>query len=300
MASGRLSDESLPALHRDADAASIKAQHQFFAATAGTFSCLVAAAIFGGVDEPWAGYVSALAFVGALASSYVLLKANPERTWYDGRAVAESAKTLAWQYAVGGGDFQRTSAPPGSAEERATDQRFIDGLAAVRIGLGDVAPVPQGPVEQLTDGMRAVRAAGLDERRAEYMAARIDDQFRWYAEKSRLNARRRIQWGGASAGLQAVGLLGALGKAADVVRFDLLGVAAAGALAAAGWMRAKDHAELARAYAIAASELGDAHIPLEAAATEPEWATAVRDAESAISREHIRWAARRHLRVTRA
>jgi hypothetical protein len=287
-ARGRLSDESLPALHRDADAASLKAQRQFFAATAATLGCSVLAAIFGSVDQDWAGYLAALAFIGALAGSYVLLKTNPERAWYDGRAVAESVKTLAWQYAVGGGDFPRTSASPGSAEERATDQRFIEALAAVRRGLGDVAPVPQGPVEQLTAAMRDVRAATLDERRAEYMTARIADQM------------PVIQWRGLSAGLQTVGLLGALGKAAGLIEFDLLGVAAAGALAAAGWLRAKDHAELARAYAVAASELADVRVSLEAAVTELEWATAVRDGQSAISREHTRWAARRHLSAQHA
>lgn len=296
-AADRLSDKTLPALHRDADAASLRAQREFFLATAATLCCSVLAAVFGSLDEDWAGYFAALAFIGALAGSYVLLKTNPERAWYDGRAVAESVKTLAWQYSVGGGDFPRTAAGPGASEERATDQRFIDALGAVRRGLRDVAPIPQGPVEQLTPAMRDLRAASLDERRAEYMSGRIQNQCRWYAEKARLNARRRVQWGGLSALLQTVGLLGALGKGAGLIEFDLLGIAAAAALAAAGWLRAKDHAELARAYAVAASELGDVRVSLEAATTELEWATAVRDAESAISREHTRWAARRHLQA---
>lgn len=292
----RLTDEALPALHRDADVASLGAQRQFFVATAATLGCSVVAAVFGAVDADWAGYFAALAFIGALAGSYVLLKTNPERSWYDGRAVAESTKTLAWQYAVGGGDFPRTGDVPGSEAERATDQRFVDALAAVRWGLGKVAPVPQGPVEQLTGAMRDLRASTFDARRAEYMSARIEDQCRWYAKKSRENGSRRIQWGAVSAGLQVVGLVGAFGKAGGIVDFDVLGMAAAGALAAAGWLRAKDHAELARAYAIAASELGDVRVSLDAARTESEWAVAVRDAESAISREHTRWAARRHLR----
>lgn len=295
----RISDQSLPALYRAADAASLTAQQQFLLATAGTLSCSVLAAIFGAVDADWAGYLAALSFVGALAGSYVLLRTNPERAWYDGRAVAESVKTLAWQYAVGGGDFSRTSSSPDSDEDRAADQRFIESLAAVRRGLREVVPVPQGSAEQLTPAMRGLRAATLDERRAEYVTWRINDQCQWYANKSRLNATRRVQWGALSAGLQLVGLLGALGKAAGLIGFDLLGVAAAGALAAAGWLRARDHAELARAYGVASSELGDALVSLDAARTEAEWATAVRDAESAISREHTRWAARRHLRHAR-
>jgi hypothetical protein len=294
----RLPDEALPALHRDADAASLSAQRQFFAAMAGTLVASLLAAVFGAVNDSWAGYLAAIAFVGALVGSYVLLKVNPERAWYDGRAVAESAKTLAWQYAVGGGDFPRSRAAPGTEDERAVDQRFISALAEVREGLGDVAPVPQGSMEQLTQPMRQVRAASLDDRRAAYLADRIDDQCHWYSKKSRDNASKRVRWGLASAGLQAVGLLGALGKAADIVHFDVLGIAAAAALGAAGWLRAKDYAELARAYGVAASELGDAKVPLRNAQDESEWAVAVRDAESAISREHTRWAARRHHRLS--
>jgi SMODS and SLOG-associating 2TM effector domain 3/SMODS and SLOG-associating 2TM effector domain 1 len=293
---GQLNDASLPALYRDADAASLRAQRQFFAATAAILACSIVAAIFGAVDADWAGYISALAFVGALAGSYVVLKSNPERVWYDGRAVAESVKTLAWQYAVGGGDFPRSLASPESAEERATDRRFIAALVEVRRGLGDVTPVPQGPIQQLSTTMRNIRASNLESRRAEYLLGRIENQADWYADKSQMNAKQRVVWGVMSAALQTVGLLGAIGKAAGIIHFDLLGIAAAAALAAAGWLRAKDHAELARAYAIAASELGDARVELEAARSEQEWAIAVHDAESAISREHTRWAARRHLR----
>jgi hypothetical protein len=50
---------------------------------------------------------------------------------------------------------------------------------------------------------------------------------------------------------------------------------------------------LARAYAVAAQDLGGATIDVDAAHTEEEWSKAVRDAETAISREHVRWAARR-------
>ena len=291
-----LTDADLPALHRDSDAASLAAQQQFLRATASTLLFSVGAAVFGAVEADWAGFCAAACFVGALAGSFVLLKSNPERVWYDGRAVAESTKTLAWQYAVGGGDFPRTAGSPGSDEERETDARFVAALGEVRRGLSDVAPVPQGPVEPLTPAMRQLRSNPLEDRRAAYLADRIGDQSAWYGRKSRDNDSQRRVWSWLSAVVQAVGFLGALAKGAGLVHFDMLGIAAAAAIAAAAWLRAKDYAELARAYAIAASELGDVRVTLDAARTESEWALAVRDAEIAISREHTRWAARRHLR----
>src|ERR1019366_3013548 len=40
-------------------------------------------------------------FLAALLAEIRLVRGRPERGWYDGRAVAESAKTLTWRYAVG-------------------------------------------------------------------------------------------------------------------------------------------------------------------------------------------------------
>jgi hypothetical protein len=293
----RLSDGDLSALYRDADAASLKAQRLFFRATTAALALSVVAAAFGAVESSWAGYGAALAFVGALAATVLLLRNNPERAWYDGRAVAESAKTLAWQYAVGGGDFPRTEAELGSDAERAAQRRLVDALAHVRRGLGDVAPVPQGPIEHLTQSMQDLRASDLSVRCSVYLSDRIADQTDWYAQRSRTFDLRRVRWGVASASLQAAGVLAAFAKAADMVHLDLLGVAATAAVAAGGWLRAKDYSELSRAYAVAASELGDVRVSLIAARDEAEWAVAVRDAESAISREHTRWAARKHLRL---
>ena len=39
-------------------------------------------------------------FISAFGCELALLILQPERTWYEGRAVAESVKTLAWRYSV--------------------------------------------------------------------------------------------------------------------------------------------------------------------------------------------------------
>lgn len=294
-ARGDLSSDQLPALYRDADAASLTAQHQFLGATATILGCSVIAAVFGAVDDDWAGWISAIAFAGALAASFALLQLNPEKSWYDGRAVAESVKTLAWQYAVGGGDFALGPTADQLGSERDADFRFLNAIQEVRGGLGNAVPVPQGPMTQVSERMRALRRSSFEERRHAYLVYRIDDQANWYSTKSRQDVTLRLVWGGFGALFQALGLAGAVAKGTGAVHFDVLGIAAAAALAVAGWMRAKDYGELARAYAVAASELGDAKLVLEGAATEIAWSEAVHDAEAAISREHTRWAARRHL-----
>ena len=72
---------------------------------------------------------------------------------------------------------------------------------------------------------------------------------------------------------------------------------AAAALAVAAWSRSKDYAELASAYSVAADELDQAKASLLECLDEDDWAPAVRDAESAVSREHTRWSARRHRKL---
>src|SRR3954454_25198562 len=157
---------------------------------AGILMATVLATVFGVVEHSWAGFVAAAAFVGSLAGTYGLLRFNPERTWYDGRAVAESAKTLAWQYAVGGGDFPRSD-----TDEDDVERRFVAALVDVARNMTDGDPVPVDPQGQVSDDMRRLRSASLPERRAAYLADRIDNERGWYARKSKLNARRRIEWG---------------------------------------------------------------------------------------------------------
>ena len=66
------------------------------------------------IEAPGAGWVAALAFafaaaivVGALAATR-----NLERTWYDGRALGESARSLAWLYSVRGGELADENGDP--------------------------------------------------------------------------------------------------------------------------------------------------------------------------------------------
>ena len=53
---------------------------------------------FGSFDI--AAWIILFGFISAFGCELALLILQPERTWYEGRAVAESVKTLAWRYSV--------------------------------------------------------------------------------------------------------------------------------------------------------------------------------------------------------
>src|SRR5882672_7193854 len=104
-----LSDGDLPPLYHAADATSMEAQEEFLLAIRIRLFGVMAAAFFGlftwkfsSSPVDWSGVLAASCFAMALVVEGFLYRSKPERTWYEGRAAAESVKTLSWRYAVGG------------------------------------------------------------------------------------------------------------------------------------------------------------------------------------------------------
>jgi hypothetical protein len=282
-------------LFRSADATAIEAQRQYLLAIRVRLCLLVVAAVAGavtvaagGVD--WSSLVGAAALVAAALTELYLVRDQPERRWYEGRAAAESAKTLGWRYAVGAEPFG-VDALSGRDADRLLVQRLDDVL----IDLDDLASEPpRGGSEQITPAMRAVRAAPLPDRRAVYERWRIGAELDWYRAKSAWNQRRARRLTLAVLAFEVVGAIGGLLRVAGV-EVNLLGVAAAGAAVLGLWLQTRQHQVLAHAYAVTAQELSSIRSLIRWQESEQEWSGFVDDAEAAISREHTLWRAKRGL-----
>jgi SMODS and SLOG-associating 2TM effector domain 3/SMODS and SLOG-associating 2TM effector domain 1 len=282
-------------LFRSADATAIEAQRQYLLAIRVRLCLLVLAAVAGavtvaagGVD--WSSFVGAAALVAAALTELYLVRDQPERRWYEGRAAAESAKTLGWRYAVGAEPFG-VEALSGRDADRLLVQRLDDVL----IDLDDLASEPpRGGSEQITPAMRAVRAAPLPARRAVYERWRIGEELAWYRDKSAWNQRRARRLTLAVLAFEVVGATGGLLRVAGI-DVNLLGVAAAGAAALGLWLQTRQHQVLAHAYAVTAQELSSIRSLIRWQESEREWTGFVDDAEAAISREHTLWRAKRGL-----
>ena len=142
-ADGRLGEEDMPALYRAADGTSLAGQRNFLIATKIRLGALLVAAgcgVFVGLLEPpdWVALAAVAAFVAAVVVELYLLSVKPERTWYEGRAAAESVKTLAWRFAVGGRPF--------GIDEHETDEKFLARLGDILTDLHDLSlqPGPEG------------------------------------------------------------------------------------------------------------------------------------------------------------
>jgi hypothetical protein len=237
------------------------------------------------VNDSWEGtaLLAGVAFIAAAVLRLILLRTRPHRFWYDGRAAAESVKTLSWKYAVGGDPFviDETSA-------RATFQEVVDDV----FSSFDTLTFPaNGDGSKPTESMESTRTGPLDERRDLYARERIGDQQSWYCRKAAWNQRRARLWGIVVLLLQLVGATGAFLKGFGVVDIDIFGLAGAAVAAAAAWLETKQHHTIARAYRVAAEELDSIARLIPQQTEEASWARFVAEAEEAISREHTMWKA---------
>jgi hypothetical protein len=231
--------------------------------------------------------LSVLGFLGAVMASGYIARARPERDWYDGRAAAESCKTLAWRYAVGGRPFSLIG-----ADLRAIDEAFVRTLREVLAAL-PFATTEEGVGAQITDDMRALRSAPLAARRQAYERGRIADQQDWYAARARFNDRRGRAWRQVVVALELGGLAAGIASISGVLTVDLMGIIAAAAAGGTAWLQLRQHEGLARAYSVATGELSAVRSLIRYQESEESWADFVDQSEEAISREHTLWRASR-------
>lgn len=279
--------DRLPPAFAVASTASERGQATYKWLTAVALVLLAIAAAGGLVAEAWAGWLSAAAFVASLVLTVHVRYRTAERDWYDGRALAESAKSLGFKYAVCGEPFE--------LDDPNADRGYRESVAALiaelrRLGSSVSVPEPMPDPEAL----RAIRARPRSERAAIYRAERLDDQHGWYARRAREHRASARLWRGVVIVSQVAGAMGAVLKGLGIVDVDLLALFATVATAATAWLAAGDYVDTARAYDFAALELDQALGGLaDAQRDEASWARFVADSEQAMSREHTMWLARR-------
>jgi hypothetical protein len=288
--------EDFPALYGSADQASMGAQASFLRwlriRLGGLLLAVVGAVIaWKHGDFEIGGFVAVLAFGAALVAELYLAIQRPERAWYEGRAAAESAKTLAWRYVVKGESFD--------VADQVADERFLEELKEILQDLKDIdLASAESASGQITDVMISLRAQDFARRRDLYLQGRIEDQRGWYSRKAVWNKHRANLWIVVSLVAEVAGLVLGAAKAFGHLHLDLLSVCAAIAATVTAWAQAKQHQNLATAYGVTAQELAAVASELRGLTDESNWARFVGQAEEAISREHTLWRASRGIGVS--
>jgi hypothetical protein len=278
-----------PALYLAASDKSRHGRNRFIRATAIRLIALITAAIGGAAS--WQvrgsdvfGWIGLISFLTAIGVESYILSTHPERDWYEGRAAAESVKTLTWRYVVGSSPFDLT------LPSDDVDKLFLRRLNEVLTDLGRLAIPPARPGGQITSQMRQVRALPYKERKIAYAKERVQKQRDWYGKKAKENDRKAHTLLLLTLMFELGGVIGAALKAFGVLQVDLLGIVAAGASGLAAWSQTRQYWSNARAYSVATHELASIDSEI-GGVQEADWSQFVNDAEEAISREHTLWRA---------
>ena len=290
----QMQEDDYPALYNAADAASLKAQSIYFNALRIYLILLVIAAV---VAFLWAQHVygaitSAALFLLTLGI-LVWLKVNkPEDIWYNGRAVAESVKTRTWRWVMKAEPYEKDESEEQAQKELLSDLKAI--LSQNR-SLSEAIEWTPELGEAISPKMIAIRSKSWQERLEIYKSDRIDNQSVWYSKKTQFNRRRSKQWFIASVFLHSLAVLMLLYRIKEPSTHLPIEAVAAAASAVLTWVQAKKHNELHSSFALAAHEIVLIKGESVSIHSDPELSEFVVDSESAFSREHTQWVARKNV-----
>jgi len=285
-------NKDLPGLYQAADGASLKAQFWYFGAL-GVYLVLLVCAAF--VSFLWptniqGALTSAVLFLVTLGILIGLKAKKPDDIWYNGRAVAESVKTRSWRWMMQAEPYQDV----GNLE--ITSKLFINDLKSIlsqNRSLSHELTSSAGVHDPISQKMKAIRNLTLEERLIVYQEQRIENQADWYSRKSLLNKKRAFQWFCASIVLHAIAILMLLYRIKDPSASVPVEVVATAAGAVLTWLQAKKHSELNSSYGLTAHEIVLIKGEALSVKTEKELSEFVINSESAFSREHTQWTARK-------
>lgn len=286
-----------PALYRCADDAALAGQKWYLRWVTINLSLLFVGALVGSFgltdvsSKRVANTIAAIIFFAAVGVTILLATRRWERVWYAGRAVAESAKSLTWKFVCAADPFRSAMPHPDAVE------LFTTSLHELLKENKQLAPLLAGPdatAEQVTSYMSDLRQAAVGVKRDVYLSQRIVEQQRWYAQKSAENREKRNIWFALLVLFQvAAGGAAVLLAVQPMFPWKVSSVFSTLASVTVAWGAMKRYQELAQSYGLAAQELSLIAARAPYIGTEADLGRFVNDAETAISREHAMWVARR-------
>ncbi len=284
----KIQEDSFPGLYQSADKASLDSQNRYYICLRFYLGLLVIAAAvsFFIPVNTYGALLSALLFIVTLGILIYLKTSKPDDIWYNGRAVAESVKTLSWKWMMKAEPFH---------EENTAEADFITDLKKVlnqNQSLSSVLSSTEGAKEPITDVMRSVRSQSFDDRKILYKNQRIDNQANWYTKKANFNKKKASSWFVVSVILHSAAVIMLMYRIYDSSISLPVEVIATAASAVLTWIQAKKHNELSSSYSLAAHEIGFIKTEWKSV-TEDDFSDFVINTENAFSREHTQWIARK-------
>jgi hypothetical protein len=237
--------------------------------------------------------ISGILLFFALLLSIILKVKKFEDSWYSGRALAESCKTLTWRYIMRSEDFE-----DGISEIEAK-KRFQDKIRKIKDQFTDLNKVINTKnlnLPIITSEMERVRNLALNERKDFYLDSRIQNQIKWYSSKAENNIFWGNFWFYVIISLQFLALISIVYLIkCPMSNFNLVGLFSTISASGFSWLQVKRYQENKEAYTMANSELNLIKAEAERITNEDEFSKYVLDSENAMSREHTMWLAQKRI-----
>ncbi|MFM1999319.1 MAG: hypothetical protein RL204_1266 [Bacteroidota bacterium] len=235
--------------------------------------------------------ISSLLLFLSLVLTIILKTKKYEDVWYQGRALAESCKTLTWRYVCCSEYFEN------SLSIIEAKSRFVDRIKELSEEFKELSIAMNSKTLNLpiiTDKMIEIRASDLEMRKAYYIQNRIEDQKNWYASKAEYNSEKYNFWFWCVIISQAISLIGIVVLIVNPdLNWNFVGLLTTISASALSWVQLKQHQELKQAYSTATQELNFIVTLCDEITSEDSFARFVLDSENAVSREHTLWLAQR-------
>lgn len=218
-----------------------------------------------------------------------------EGGWFQARAVAETAKSIQWLYAMRVGALRDDREAEGNLRFQLEDaRRRYSGLLGLpeHVSLGD----------EITQEMKSTRELPTwEDRRKAYLASRVQDQIIWYIRKAKRNRHISSFYGWSVVAFQIAGVTVAVTGILTVnlgtaVALSVLATTIASVL---GWSQSRRYSELVEPYLYTAQALEEVKWDFEKVEKEEGFQELVNETEHLISREHQMWQWSRGLNVGR-
>jgi type IV secretory pathway component VirB8 len=235
--------------------------------------------------------ISAILLLISLILTFVIKQSKFEDYWYQGRALAESIKTLTWRFITGSDNFER------NLNEDLVRSKFVSSIIDLEKNFPTLASfmntelATQAPVSKVMDNLRSLP---WQERLQYYIKYRIIEQEEWYTSKSKYNQKKKIFWLWIAIVSQLVALICSIILiVTPATDWNFVGFFTTLTATVFAWLQLKQHESLKQAYSTAAIELTQIESLGENINSEVELSRYVLDSENAISREHTLWLAQR-------
>jgi hypothetical protein len=281
-----------PALYDSANNASLTSQKYYLLGMKWYIGLSIAAAFLSIYikESTLAGILASIMFFAILFLTIFQAVKRYDRTWYNGRAVAESVKTRTWRFITRAEPYIDNESVNNVREEFCNDLKDI--LDQNR-ELGSFLSHESVTKDTITQSMLEIRKFSLTDRLNYYVSNRINEQRNWYHTKASYNKELAKNW---FIGLIVINsiiiilLLIEVGYGFYNLPTPALIVVGSSIVS---WTQIKKYQDLATSYGLTAHEIGIIKDQSFKVQGEKELSGFVKDAENAFSREHTQWVARK-------